>query len=340
MKKVICFGGSFNPPHSAHFKIAKQALKASQSDECWFIPSLDNPFKKDESNFEKRAQLVEAMIKGFRKFKVSRIESELPSPSYTIQTICELQKRYPDISFSYLIGSDQALKFDDWKDSKKLKELLPIYVYRRQKEDKIDESFIEIKTDIIFDASSTDVRNGQLDDVSYNVLKKMIEFEMHCESIVKNLVSAKRFKHIKAMTELALRIGQAHHLDAHQIYIAALFHDCAKSLSLEKMRERLAIIDPDYLHKPEYMWHARCGADYVKTRLHVYDKEILKAITHHVEGMSDDKLVQVIYIADKCDETRDYDASKFIELATKDLNRAYLAVKENTLKYHSEGSQN
>ena len=66
MKKVICFGGSFNPIHKAHFEIAKKALIASNANECWFIVSLMNPFKKDASDFEKRAQLIEIMIKDFK----------------------------------------------------------------------------------------------------------------------------------------------------------------------------------------------------------------------------------------------------------------------------------
>ena len=160
--------------------------------------------------------------------------------------------------------------------------------------------------------------------------------ELYLESLAQSLVSSKRFKHIQAMTKLALSIAAAHHLNLHQVYLAALFHDCAKSWSKERMIQILNVCDPNYLNNPEYMWHARCGAYYAKKYLMIRDQKILNAIQHHVHGRITDPLTLVIYIADKCDETRAYDASEFIELAYKDLKKAYLAVKKNTHDYISE----
>lgn len=335
MKKVLCFGGSFNPPHIAHFEIAKKALKASQYDECWFIPSLNNPFKIDkDSDFEKRCQLLETMIKGFKRFSVCRIESELETPSYTIQTVKALQTRFPSFQFAFLIGSDQAEQFEKWKDYKALLEKIDFYVFKRSKEIKIPDFFKIIETDLIFDHSSTEIRAGHLNHMSPKVLKQMMDFEMHVESIAQSLVSAKRFKHIQAMTSLALQIGSAHDLDLHQIYLAALFHDCAKEWPMEKLQKTLEVCDPNFLNKPSYMWHARCGAYYASHVLKIEDKEILQAITHHVEGLDHHPLSQVIYIADKCDETRGYDASLFIKMAYDNIELAYKAVQENTIKYY------
>ncbi len=335
MKKILCFGGSFNPPHKAHFEVAKKALKQSQNHECWFIPSLKNPFKEDEtSDFEMRCQLTEELIKGFKKFKVCRIESELDQPSYTIQTIKSLKDRYPDYQFSFLIGSDQAIQFEKWKDSKELIRLCDFYVYKRDEKHKIPKQFKLIETNTIYSDSSTAVRSGNLSLLSYNVLRKLIDFEMHVEMIAQSLVSVKRFKHIQAMTKLALDIGSAHDFDLHQVYLAALFHDSAKEWSIEKMKRTLEICDPDFLKQPQYMWHARCGAYFASKVLHIQDKKILQAITHHVEGLDHHPLSQIIYIADKCDETRGYDASNLIEIAYKDIEQGYNAVVENTKKYY------
>lgn len=339
MKRVLLFGGSFNPPHKAHLKIAQRALKHVQADVCWFIPSFSNPLKNEDGFFEERVKLVKAFLKGFRKFEVCTIEQELAQPSYTIQTIEELQKRYPDIEFTYLIGSDQALQFEKWKDSKKLLKCIPFYVYKRQKDDLIPTGFTPILENDIFEQSSTMIRQGDFRGLSYNVLQELIDLEMHLESIATSMVGKKRFEHISAMTKLALDLGAAHHLDLHQVYIAALFHDCAKKWSDEKLKKWISIIDPPFLHKPKYMWHARCGAYIVKHDLHVHNKDILKAITHHTEGLKNHPLTQCIYIADKCDETRAYDASELIKIAYGDLHKGYLAVKNNTKEFYEKGGK-
>ncbi len=335
MKHILCFGGSFNPVHKAHFEIAKKALKQSQADECWFIPSLNNPFKLDDSSdFEIRCQCIEAMINGFDKFKVSRIEASLEIPSYTINTVKALQKSYPDFKFSFLIGSDQALKFEQWKDAKELLKLIDFYVYKREKKVDIPKVFKLIESTDIFDISSTEIREGNVSHLHYNVLRKMIEHEFHVENLAQSLVSEKRFKHIQAMTKLALGIASAHDMDTHQVYLAALFHDCAKEWPIEKLRKTLEVCDPKFLEKPEYMWHARCGAYYAKHVLQIQDKLVLQAITHHVEGLDHHPLSQLIYIADKCDETRGYDASKLIQIAYDNIENGYKAVVENTKNYY------
>lgn len=334
MSKILLFGGSFNPPHLAHLEIAKLALKQSKAHELWFVPNLGHPFHKEEvANFEDRAQMLETLIKPFRKFKVTRIEAELSSPNYTIDTIQALEEKYSANTFMWLMGSDQIANFEQWKSYDLLLKKYQIFVYRRSEKDQILNPFIEINSPKIYPISSSLVRSGKLDYCSNLVIQSFVKQEQYLESISKSLISKKRFNHVLSVTKLALDLASAHGMDLHQILIASLFHDCAKEWPLTKMRTWLNVIDPGYLNNPEYMWHARLGADWVKRHLYVMDRDILFAIQHHVHGNQNHKLTQVLYIADKCEETRGYDASDLLKTAFRDLNKGYLAVKKSQLEF-------
>ena len=134
------------------------------------------------------------------------------------------------------------------------------------------------------------------------------------------------------MTELALRLADAHHLNHKQVYLAAMLHDIAKEWPKEKLKQWLTFVYPNYLDKAPAIWHQKVGAAYASRVLKIRDPQVLKAIAHHVEGNSD-PLSKVIYIADKCDATRGFDASELIDLALHDLDRAYQAVRKTQMEY-------
>lgn len=333
MKRVICFGGSFNPPHFAHLEVAKHAMKEIQAQELWFIPSMDNPFKPEETHFEARCQMVEALVKPYKRMLVCRIEAELPTPSYTYQTVLELKKRYKDVQFYWLIGSDQALVFDSWHESKNLIKEIPFIVYPRGEVASLPKEFRVLQTNEIYPISSTQIRHGDLRFIPQTVLTIMLKHELYLDTISASMVSQKRFEHVQAVTELALELGSAHQLDLHVIYLAALFHDCAKEWTFNESEAWLKALNPEYLNQKPALWHQVLGAFWVKRNLHIHDQRILKAISHHVQGDSHDAYTQVIFIADKCDRTRGYDASKLISLAMKNLKQGYEAVSQNQKAY-------
>ena len=71
-------GGSFNPPHNGHLKIAKLALKNLNLDEVWWLVSTKNPLKtcKGLIPLSKRVELTKK-IANHPKFKVLNIENNL-----------------------------------------------------------------------------------------------------------------------------------------------------------------------------------------------------------------------------------------------------------------------
>ena len=133
MKNIGLLFGSFNPIHNGHITLATFILKHKPLDEIWFVVSPLSPFKKSKILLDKndRLDMVKVAIKPFKKFFVSDIEFKMKTPNYTIDTLYEIKKKYPEDSFSLIIGEDNLENFKNWKDSNLIIENFKIYVYPR-----------------------------------------------------------------------------------------------------------------------------------------------------------------------------------------------------------------
>lgn len=131
--RIGIFGGSFNPIHVGHLALANYLCEYGELDELWFMISPQNPFKeeKDLLDEKKRIELVRLSIKGYKKFKASDFEFSLPRPSYTVYTLENLRKIYTDYNFILVIGSDNWITFDKWKESARLLSENEILIYPR-----------------------------------------------------------------------------------------------------------------------------------------------------------------------------------------------------------------
>ena len=130
--RIAIYSGSFNPIHNGHIAVANAALDGG-FDEVWMIVSPQNPHKKESElwPFEMRLKLVELAVKNLPHIKVSDCERDLPRPSYTISTLEFLQKNWPQHQFRLLIGGDNLLLFQHWKDYQKIIDLFGLVVYPR-----------------------------------------------------------------------------------------------------------------------------------------------------------------------------------------------------------------
>lgn len=132
--KVGLYFGSFNPIHIGHLIIAHHFIEFTEVEKVWFVVSPQNPLKEKSAliDADKRLKMVEAAIKDNDHFEVSEVEFSLPQPSYTIDTMRFLKKKYPWMDFIILMGSDSYANIKEWKEYYNLIAENTIYIYQRR----------------------------------------------------------------------------------------------------------------------------------------------------------------------------------------------------------------
>lgn len=125
--------GSFNPVHVAHLIIANHILNETSLDQVWFVVSPQNPFKNSSSllNEYHRLHLVKLATENDKRIRASDIEFHLPKPSYTTATLAYLAEKYPEHTFSIIMGSDSFQNLHKWKNAEVIIKNYPIYIYQR-----------------------------------------------------------------------------------------------------------------------------------------------------------------------------------------------------------------
>jgi len=130
-----------------------------------------NPFKKKSSLLENyhRLELVHLATEKYDKLKPSDVEFNLPQPNYTVLTLAHVSDKYPQYTFSLIMGEDNLKSFHKWKNYETILEHHQIYVYPRISEGSIETQFdqhpkIHKIAAPIIEISSTDIRKGIKDE--------------------------------------------------------------------------------------------------------------------------------------------------------------------------------
>jgi nicotinate-nucleotide adenylyltransferase len=115
-RKIGIMGGTFNPVHYAHLRLAECAREQFHLDRVIFIPSGFSYLKKDQNvpEGELRYQLCKMATSGNPYFTVSRIEIDRPGDTYTIETIQQLADMYPGDELYFILGADSLNMIDKW----------------------------------------------------------------------------------------------------------------------------------------------------------------------------------------------------------------------------------
>jgi nicotinate-nucleotide adenylyltransferase len=155
--------GSFNPIHVGHLIIANHIANFTELDQVWFVVSPQNPFKNSASllNEYDRLNMVNIAIEGENKLRASSVEFKLPKPSYTIDTLTYLHEKYPQHTFSIVMGSDGFQNIDKWKNFELLVKNYSFYIYKRPGFEITNNynATIELLKAPLLDISSTHIRN-------------------------------------------------------------------------------------------------------------------------------------------------------------------------------------
>jgi nicotinate-nucleotide adenylyltransferase len=131
-RRVGLLGGSFNPAHQGHLHISREALKRLGLDEIWWLVAPQNPLKPATGmgRFVDRLAAARAIAKHDRRIRVLDLETRLGT-HFTADTLAELQRRWPRISFVWLMGADNLAQIRHWKDWRAIFARVPIAVFAR-----------------------------------------------------------------------------------------------------------------------------------------------------------------------------------------------------------------
>lgn len=129
--RIGVFGGSFDPPHVGHAIIAADLVEQLRLDRLLVIPAGDPPHRRPRLPAEIRHELAQRLFDGVPRAEVSALELRRPGPSYTVDTLEELARRFPRDRLILALGADQFSALDRWKDAARLPELARIAVMPR-----------------------------------------------------------------------------------------------------------------------------------------------------------------------------------------------------------------
>ena len=177
MSKIGIFGGSFNPIHTGHAIIASHIMRHSCLDSLWLMVSPLNPLKagKEMASDYHRLRMTELVSRRIEGVSTSAFEFNMPKPSYTIDTLNALKKKFPADEFYLVIGADNWCVFDKWKAGDEIVKNFHILIYPRRGYDIVIPPHCAHRVEVVdaplVELSSTQVRDmlSRMESVSFYV---------------------------------------------------------------------------------------------------------------------------------------------------------------------------
>lgn len=122
-RRIGVMGGTFDPIHNGHLVAASEVATAFDLDEVIFVPT-GSPYLKDNVTPAEHRYLMTVIATASNpRFKVSRIDIDREGPTYTVDTLADMQKLYPDADLVFISGADAIAQISAWKNADQLWDL-------------------------------------------------------------------------------------------------------------------------------------------------------------------------------------------------------------------------
>lgn len=341
-KKVMLFGGSYNPIHQGHINAALSSFKQLNVDEVWLMPRKYNYDGSLLLDGKHRVKMIEMAIDHLENFKVCNIEllDNKKELLYTYNTAAKLTKKYKNIEFYFLIGADQLNNFKRWYNAKKLSELFKLVCYKRPGYVINEEIAKEFNVTIIdgpqVDTSSTLIRSGVFQKIDEDIQKYILDNQLYLKERVMPNLPEDRFIHVLTTARFAKRVAKALNYNTNQAYVAGILHDIAKGLSYDEILDIIKEHYPSKLKYPKYTHHAYASEYIAYHNFGIKDKKILKAIRNHCRGTKNMSVLdKIIYCADKLEESRSFAfrLNSVREMAFIDIHKCFVMTLEEQVVF-------
>lgn len=352
---VGLFGGSFNPLHNTHLRLAQTVREHLHLDEVWFLPVFQPVHKKHETflDFDRRLDFLHLTLAHLPGLSTCDVERHLEGPSYTIRTVRHLKSRHPGTGFFFIIGGDSLYDLPNWKDADDLVREIPFAVVTRPGFDAAAATLPNSASRWVpFPAESTSssairraLRQGRLGQlpVPSRVMARIVrENAYDCwgpafTKIISRLrdraaeLKKGLRRHIENVAELAARFAFEAGLDPRLGFIAGLAHDLFRVATPQQILRRVAeggLRLSLREHELPMLAHGAAAAVFLRKHSPWLPETIFRAVRRHtLPPARAHALTQALICADLLEPSRekaDYD-----ELREADLSLAerYAAVR-------------
>jgi nicotinate-nucleotide adenylyltransferase len=132
--RIGILGGTFDPIHLGHLAAAEAAMECSRLDRVLFVPSSQPPHRgAARASADDRLAMSKLAVDGNPHFEVSDIEVMRGGKSYTVDTLEELHRTFPDDQLFLILGWDAARLFRTWHEPDRVSALASIVIVDRGK---------------------------------------------------------------------------------------------------------------------------------------------------------------------------------------------------------------
>lgn len=357
-KRIALFGGTFDPIHNGHIELAREFAALLSLDRVIVMPTFIPPhkLKSDMAPAVDRLAMCRLACAPYEELAVSDLEINRRGASFTILTLEELHRQYPDAELYLLTGADMFLTLGTWHRFADIARLATLCAAPRDDADaaclreyaKVLEAQgarCAVAEFTVPAWSSTEIRerlqNGEAlsDEVPSEVAAYIATHQLYTQNrqymnkeeqyidIIRGRLTPRRFEHSLAVARQAQHLAEKYGADPEKARMAGLLHDILKDTDgdsqLQIFKDFGILLDAVEQKAPK-LWHARAGAVFLQHILGIQDGEILDAVRYHTTARAGMSLLEIVlYLADFTSDDRDYpDVDVMRELTERDLDEA------------------
>lgn len=368
-QKIALFGGTFDPIHNGHIRLAAEFARRLKLDKVILMPTYVPPHKvkPEMAPAADRLEMCRLAAGNDPLFTVSDLEISRGGASFTADTLETLCGQYPEARWYLITGADMFLTMGTWwrfediaatavlcaapRDGVSMAEL-EAYAARLEAEGAV----CALENIPLTPLSSTEIREklrrGEAVDqlvpaavAGYIAAKRLytegeetrLNRDEQFIEIIRGRLTPARFRHSLAVAEEAERLAKKYGADPARARTAGILHDILKDAGEDaqlQIFQDFAILLDNVEQQAPKLWHARAGAVFIEKVLGVTDPDILAAVRYHTTaraGMS--PLEKVLFIADFTSADRDYkDVDVMRRLADEGLSQAMLYALSYTIR--------
>ena len=366
MDRIGIYGGTFNPPHVGHLRAAQAAVEAMRLDRLILMPAFQSPDKSVPSVAAEHRLAMLRMAAG-EKMEVSDLEIARGGVSYTVDTLTQLKRIYPDAALFLCMGTDMFLSFENWKDPERIIKLATLAVFYRGERNELSE-VAEQKAHLEAKGAQVILIQNPVTAISSTNLRRLLAFRCadsflpegvgdyirahglydavrdfrdlpidQLTDAVIGLLKSNRVAHTIGCRDTAVALAKHWGVNEEDAARAGILHDVTKALDgpLQlTLCEAYGKILNDFSRKYPKTLHALTGS-LVAERIFGENTAVVDAIASHTTGKANmTALEKIIYIADYMEPCRDFPGVEDLrQLAYTDLDKALKLGLEMTLQH-------